>query len=88
MMTFLKLIFAGLLTLPILVIGLYLFSDFLSTVSGEKQRKQEAKQKRKASVKGFTVRMPDELEKPARHDESMHRRDAHEQRSVHHAGRL
>jgi len=62
-----KYILALLLTIPMGVLGIYLFVDYFDTVKGKKQAKQAAEKRRveerkKARKEGFTIHIPDPIE--------------------------
>lgn len=61
-----KYILAILLTIPMIVLGSYLFQEYVDRISGDKKKKQAAKEqkkkeRRKARNEGFTVHIPDPI---------------------------
>ena len=66
-----KYILALLLTVPMGVLGVYLFVDYFDTVKGKKQAKKAAEkrkveERKKARKEGFTIHIPDPIEQSDR----------------------
>lgn len=66
-----KYILALLLTIPMSVLGIYLFVDYFDTVKGKKQARQAAEkrkieERKKARKEGFTIHIPDPIEQSGR----------------------
>lgn len=66
-----KYILALLLTIPMGVLGIYLFVDYFDTVKGKKQARQAAErrkieERKKARKEGFTIHIPDPIEQSGR----------------------
>lgn len=66
-----KYILALLLTIPMGMLGVYLFVDYFDTVKGKKQakkdaEKREAERRKKARKEGFTIHIPDPIEQSDR----------------------
>ena len=62
-----KYILALLLTVPMGVLGIYLFVDYFDTVRGKKQARQAAEkrkldERKKARKEGFKIHIPDPIE--------------------------
>ena len=66
-----KYILALLLTVPMGILGIYLFVDYFDTVNGKKQARQASKkrkleERKKTRKEGFTIHIPDPIEQSDR----------------------
>lgn len=68
-MTFFKYIFAILLTIPMVVLGRFLFIEYTDLITGTRKKQLEKKRKHKReNEKGFTIHIPDSIEKPEEYE--------------------